>query len=257
MKPIVKILKSFFSLFGKEYVFEYMQIKRNESNTLPYIRKYYEKFLFPGIKIFDVGANVGSYSKVFLENGALVVAFEPQLHCQKILKMRFSVEHNFILVPFACGSSVGETQIYKPKSHTIASMNKNWIDKVKNSKRFEGEDWSIKETIRVGTLDNAIKKHFKPDYIKIDVEGFELEVLKGLTEPVSFISFEVTLPETMDLAKNCIEYVCGLGEYRFLMPQSNLSNDYDWLSKEEMIRYIDNLVLKGELVSADIFCKAV
>lgn len=255
MKIIKQIIESIFRALGLSHIFEYYQIKRNETKTLPYIRHYYKGFIKPGTKIFDVGANVGSYSKVFLESGADVIAFEPQTHCQKILKKRFAGERGFILFPFACGSEVGEAHIYKPKSHTIASMNVNWINKVKGTNRFEGEEWSIKETIQVETLDNAILRFHKPDYIKIDVEGFELDVLKGLTQPVPYISFEVTLPETVELAKKCIEYVSGLGMYKFLMPQNNLGQSANWISKDDMMGYLNELVLKGELVSADIFCK--
>lgn len=251
----IKLIKRLFKTLRLSHVLELYQIKRNETKTLQYIKQYYSGFIKQGTMIFDVGANVGSYSKVFLENGANVIAFEPQEHCQKILKRRFTDVPNFKLFPFACGSTVGQAHIYKPNSHTIASMNVNWINKVKGTNRFEGEEWSIKETIQVETLDNAIKRFHKPDYIKIDVEGYELDVLKGLTQPVAFISFEVTLPETVDLAKQCIEHVSGLGTYRFLMPQNNLRQDSIWISKEDMMVYLNELVIKGELVSADIFCK--
>jgi FkbM family methyltransferase len=251
----IQFTRRIFKVLGLSHILEHYQIKRNEAKTLPYIRQYYSGFVKPDDKIYDIGANVGSYSRVFLEYGAKVIAFEPQIHCQKILRMRFDDESNFILSPFACGAEKGEAYIYKPKSHTIASMNMNWIDKVKGTNRFEGEEWTSKEKIQVDTLDNAIKRFFKPDYIKIDVEGFELDVLRGLTQPVSCISFEVTLPEAVDVAKQCIEYVSSLGRYKFIMPKNNLVHHTDWISKEDMMMCLNDLVIKGELVSADIFCK--
>lgn len=254
-KFLKKIVKGLFSSVNKSHLLEYYQLRKNESSTLVYIRNYYKSFLFEGIKVFDIGANVGNYSKVFIESGAKVIAVEPQSHCRKILQLRFSKNSNLIIAPFALGPSEGVAEIYKPASHTIASMNTNWIDKVKASDRFNGEEWNKKEVVNVQTVDYLIAKYYKPDYIKIDVEGFELEVLKGLTAPVSFISFEITLPEALDAAKKCVDYISNLGNYRFIMPSEFIMQKNEWMNNDELILHLNDLALKGEFVSADIFCK--
>jgi len=51
--------------------------------------------------------------------------------------------------------------------------------------RFKDYTWGNKINIDVDTLDNMIEKHGKPNYIKIDVEGYELYVLKGMTRILS------------------------------------------------------------------------
>lgn len=252
-KLLIVVLKP----FGKEYLLEYWQIKRNEQTTLVPIIKFYKGFITKGMKIIDVGANVGTYSTAFVNFGAKVVGMEPQSYCQKILQRRFKGENNFKLIPLASGASNSTSEIHKSNSHTIASMNTSWINNVKESKRFKGEDWTESERIEVTTLDDVIKQTGMPDYIKIDVEGFELEVLKGLHEPVDFISFEITLPEMKTNAIDCVLETSKRGDYKFIIPNCDLSEISTWYSQAEIIEQIEILCSKGEKVSSDIFCKKV
>jgi len=59
-----------------------------------------------------------------------------------------------------------------------------------------------------------IEQNGMPSFIKIDVEGYEYQVIKGLTRPVHTLSFEFT-PEFMDASYNCIEWLSRLGETRW------------------------------------------
>ena len=68
--------------------------------------------------------------------------------------------------------------------------------------------------VPVTTLDDLIERHGMPSFIKLDVEGFEVEALAGLTRPVPALSFEFTTIQR-DLATACIERCAALG-YRAL-----------------------------------------
>lgn len=48
--------------------------------------EFYSQFIHPGDLVFDVGANVGNRTKIFLRLGARVVAFEPQASCARVLQ---------------------------------------------------------------------------------------------------------------------------------------------------------------------------
>ncbi|HEY2341489.1 MAG TPA: FkbM family methyltransferase, partial [Chthoniobacteraceae bacterium] len=65
-------------------------------------------------------------------------------------------------------------------------------------------------TVELVTLDGLIAQFGVPDFIKIDVEGFELEVLSGLSRSVPLISLEWT-PELTDNLLQCIDLLAGLG----------------------------------------------
>tara|TARA_R110002074_G_scaffold8656_10_gene35280 strand:+ start:1867 stop:2685 length:819 start_codon:yes stop_codon:yes gene_type:complete len=84
------------------------------------------------------------------------------------------------------------------------------------------ENWSVMQTkgtysktsVDVITLDMLVEKYGNPDLIKLDIEGYEHEALKGLTEKQSEISFEWS-EETFDLTVKCINRLESLGYKEF------------------------------------------
>ena len=74
--------------------------------------------------------------------------------------------------------------------------------------------WDAAETVEVTTLDALIAAHGLPRFIKIDVEGFEAEVLAGLARPVPWVAFEY-LPAALDAAAACVARLAALGPYEF------------------------------------------
>ena len=89
---------------------------------------------------------------------------------------------------------------------TISSFSDEWISSVKNT-RFKGFNRDRTMEVEMTTLDKLIETYGIPVFIKIDVEGYELEVLKGLSKPVRLISFEYTVPERPDRVIDCIRTV--------------------------------------------------
>jgi hypothetical protein len=96
-----------------------------------------------------------------------------------------------------------------------------------------------KEEVSVTTLDTVIQKHGVPDYIKIDVEGFELEVLRGLSRPISLVSLETSRDRegNMAMIQACLQLLNSRGRieinltpaenYEFVLPQ--------WLTLEQFL----------------------
>ena len=65
------------------------------------------------------------------------------------------------------------------------------------------------------TLDLLAARHGAPHFVKIDVEGYELDVLRGMSTLPPFLSFEIITPEWLAQALACIDYIDGLGPARF------------------------------------------
>jgi hypothetical protein len=125
------------------------------------------------------------------------------------------------------------------------------------------EDWTdvgIESEIVVPTvtLDQMIADHGKPRYIKIDVEGYEYEVLKGLTEPVPYISFEYNnvRSDHIETAIACIHYLAGLGDVTLNMtPAEKLVFAYqEWLQKDRFLdRFPSDISGQRDYRYGDIF----
>lgn len=186
--------------------------------------------------IFDVGANIGSKSDIFLQLGAKVVGFEPQSKCANECRKRFKGNTNFILENVALGSFMGESVLYEANVHTISSMSTDFINAVKK-KRFSGYSWNKKIKVKVDTLDNMVQKYGRPKFIKIDVEGYELNVLNGLSCIPGVISIEFT-PELIANSLACIERLESINK--------NLLFNYGY--KEEDSFMYDSWVRKNRLL---------
>ncbi len=178
-----------------------------------YVR-FYSQFVNRGDLCFDVGANVGRRIKVFLKLEAMVIAVEPQEHCMAKLRKKYGNNNRVVLVQKAVGERKGQAQMMLCDSHSLSSLSKSWVETVKASGRYSCCTWNRTVTVTVVSLDDLISQHGEPAFMKIDVEGYEYEVLKGLSQPIRVICFEFT-PEFMDSAVKCVEHLSKIGQAKF------------------------------------------
>jgi FkbM family methyltransferase len=193
--------------------------------------------------VFDVGCNIGVKTKEYLNEKTKVVCFEPQPSCVDYLYGYFKNNENVFIEPIGLDNKIGESVIYEASHNTISSMSEEFIETVKKE-RFKGYQWGKKINIKTDTLDNMVTKHGTPTYIKIDVEGYELNVLQGLTNPVDIISIEYT-PELKKSTLNCIEYVDKLNNGKSLFNYGYREDKEfkfnEWISKDEITEYITSI----------------
>jgi hypothetical protein len=102
------------------------------------------------------------------------------------------------------------------------------------------------------TLDELIARHGEPQFCKIDVEGFELEVLTGLTRPLPALSFEY-IPVSSARAIDCVERTSALGDYRYRHSRVETHRWAvdTWLGAEAMIEVLGALPLLDR--SGDVY----
>jgi FkbM family methyltransferase len=196
--------------------------------------------------IFDVGLNLGNKADAYLSRGAKVIGFEPQKDCFDYAMNRFSFYKSissFSAENIALSDSIGVADFYRSSQHVLSSMSTEFIQE-SEKQRFKGCTWNTKIQVPTSTLDKKIEQYGQPKYIKIDVEGFEYNVLKGLTNPVDYISIEFT-PELYSNSEKCIDYLHDLNqgecEYNYVYRENDHYYFDSWQNIESIKNYLSNV----------------
>jgi FkbM family methyltransferase len=127
-----------------------------------------------GLRAIDVGANEGVYTHAFASTGAQVEAFEPHPTCLEVLRAYARRHRNVRLHGIALGDHAHTATLHVPKiSGRVVPARASLEPVAAEAQRYP---------VEVRTLDS-----FNFDdvaVIKIDVEGRELDVLRGARETV-------------------------------------------------------------------------
>lgn len=200
-------------------------------------RSFYSQFLLNNDLVFDVGANVGNRVDIFLSLGCRVVAVEPQRDCVRYLESRFV--DKIRIEEVGLGAAPDYKTLYESDNSVLSTFSDSYIDKVK-AKRHATSFWRPANKIRIMTLDQLIEKYGTPSFIKIDVEGYELEVLKGLTRIAGIISFEYTVPELTGELRECLErlHEIGYNSFNYSVGES-MRLDNPWHSFAEFVKVVE------------------
>ncbi len=240
-------------MFKKKYINHFLKIfniklQRRRQTFDELIPKLIESHI---PVIFDIGANKGQsiirFRKIF--KNSIIHAFEPLPDLYKHIKDNYKF-NNIFLVNKALGSREGESQLFLNNIGNFGAMSSfNKLDKnsayVEEYKRInknwnEVNDNSV--NVKITTLDKYIKfnKIKSIDYLKIDVQGWEPEVLRGARESlkkgvIKNIELEFMIAQAYDgtvsfsdfdsiLCKNKYKLI-AINNYGDVVSNKNLSID--------------------------------
>jgi FkbM family methyltransferase len=199
---------------------------------------FYAQLIGKGDLVFDIGANLGNRIAPFLDLGAKVVAVEPQPKCIRELKERFG--DSIAIEPKGVDEKPGTREMFVSSNTVLSTFSSEWIEKTKNE-RFSGMQWNAKKEIQMTTMDELIGKYGIPRFVKVDVEGFELNVLNGLSQKIGSLSFEYAVPEQTASLQKCLErlqHINPAALCNYSIGETMVFEMKTWRPVEEMIRFI-------------------
>jgi FkbM family methyltransferase len=213
----------------------------------------YGAFVKPGDLVFDIGAHVGDRTAAFRRLGARVVAVEPQPALVRTLRLLFGRDAMVAIESAAVGRVAGTTALMiNIDNPTVSTASREFVAAAQGAQGWEGQIWSRQLPVRVVTLDDLVARHGLPRFVKIDVEGFEADVLAGLTHPVAALSFEFTTIQR-GVAQTCIARCAELGYRRFkaALGESQEFAHGDWIDGAEILRWL--MALPHAANSGDVY----
>lgn len=177
------------------------------------LQRLYRMFLCPGDLAFDLGAHVGNRIWAWRRMGVRVVALEPNPALLAILRRWYGRDSEVTLLGLAAGAASGTARLHTSRAHpTVSSLSPGWIERMRTTPGFTGVQWQDQVEVPVTTLDHLIAEFGTPAFCKIDVEGFEAEVLRGLSQPLAALSFEYHAAD-LNAAVESLRRLVGLGRY--------------------------------------------
>jgi len=197
------------------------------------------KYLRPNSKVIDIGANVGLFTvlmSVGLRNSGSVWAFEPvPLNIERLKKnLNLNDVKNTRIFPYALGEKNGQNILHLANDSAYNSFVNV------ESRLSDGKDI----VVEIKELDDLWDNSYRPQisFIKIDVEGFELEVLKGATRLI-----KQCLP-TMLIEANTLEQFESLFlflkkyDYEVIHPPGFAIHNYIFYNTS-VFKNVNNIVL--------------
>ena len=215
--------------------------------------RLYRQFVGPGDLVFDVGAHVGDRIASFRRIGARVIAVEPQPALARTLRLLYGRDRAVTIESAAVGRQAGSIDLkINLDNPTVSTASDAFIKAADGARGWEGQHWSKTVRVPVITLDTLIERHGMPAFIKLDVEGFEVEALAGLTQPVPALSFEFTTIQRQ-LATAGIERCAALGFclYNAALGESQALAHGAWQDERTIASWLT--ALPAEANSGDIY----
>lgn len=192
--------------------------------------------------IFDIGANRGRTAEIFLNHAEKVISFEPNPGLVNYLKHR--LPNPKLHVDNRAISHEKGTQEFKLANvDTISTLSTDWVE----NSRFTGEySWDNSIMVETLTLSDAIAEYGIPDYIKIDTEGYEYEILTNFHEllPDTLFAFEWAEEQKEKIAA-ILKHLNNLGYDNFAYTEGDpvlFENQISWTAFDEfkLIELLDS-----------------
>ena len=185
-----------------EKIVNFIDSKYHHKRIIKFIKNYKIS------KLIDVGSHKGEFLENFLKLKKVktIYAFEPQLDVCTVLNKKFEKHKNIKKINIALSSKVGKKRLYINKLSLTSTLsitnNKSFFLKIKKLLLQNDKNFIKSYLVKTSTIDVFFKNiNLKDSLLKIDVEGFEYNVLLGSKKSLQKIGYIIIEKQFSDLHK--------------------------------------------------------
>lgn len=224
-------------------------------------------FFNPGDLVFDIGANSGDVTWVLRQLGALVVSVEPlhEIAPERVKEFHYKFRNDpgVILLPLAIAptNSTNSVNLTMPDigdpHWIVTSASERWCKTSAHKNLYARK--VVRKTVTAITLDDMVRYFGLPSFIKIDVEGFDGEVVSTLSYPVPVLNMEFHSDWLWNNLMG-INHLNKIGNYEYNYaldnsPDLSLSN---WMNGKDLIDHLSKtLTNRGDGSWGDIYARLI
>jgi FkbM family methyltransferase len=232
-----------------------------------YLRKLSEEVFYKNLLsqigselVFDIGANNGDKTAIFAGIAKKVVCVEPNPKSAAILRRRFARNRAIVIVQKGAGASLCVEHLYQfEETSCFNTFSDKWVKALAHPSSFAvaaAQAVRNKIAVPMTTLDQLVQTHGAPSYVKIDVEGYELSTIRGLSYRIPLISIECNLPEFLPETLELLSILASrfpriTFNYCIEEPPAAFESD-QWLQYEA----ISSVVREGSLRYIELYCRS-
>ncbi len=206
----------------------------------------YKKIVNKNDLVYDIGANRGDRIEVFLSLGAKVIAVEPNPKLADYLRRKYGKK--IVVEQKAVGDRNGIVDFFiNERSDVLSTVSDKFLKESQKTGRFSElieAKYIKKVSVQMADINYLFEKYGYPDFMKIDVEGYEEKIIKSIKEAsrIRALSFEFAVPETRNETLEILKHLNTIGFKYF-----NISFGE---SMEFLSRYNSDINSVGNLIKA-------